>query len=439
VKKKTQVILASIFFALVFLFGINRIHAEDFSPEPLVKEALDENPELKSISFHIQSLQHKSKAVQKWMDPTLAVEYSNFPWDSWSMGESPMSGIQFKLQQTFSLPGKNARREKVIKAEAYAMSFMLEEKRLQLAALIRRSYWNLTLVRQLAAITERHIGLIEQLVEVVRAKYQVGKVGQHDLMRLQLLQEKLKDDLADFNRQDQEVSAIINAALHRKVRIKIETSESFESRMALLKTTDELLQIAIEKRPMLKALQVKTQALRLAAKQAQYERWPDITFWLGYRIRRQAGMDNGTDQMTFGMALPLPFDYTGNAKAKYSMNISEELAYEQETELLLDRIGMELERTRLKRQRAVEKVVTYRDKLIPDAQRLRDSTLSAYQSDRADFATVYQVELQLLEFERSLKIAESQILIQDAALQALTGSDAIKKGNLGGQDANGAK
>ena len=397
------------------------VRAQESGPEPFVAQALQANPELKSIVLQIQALQHKAEAVQKWMDPVFVVEYSNFPRDSWSLGDSPMTGVQFKLQQTFTLGGKNERREAVVQAEAQAVGWSLAEKRNQLAGLVKRTYWSLSLVRQLRLITRQHTELVKQFIEVIRVKYQVGKAGQHDLMRLEVLHSKLEDDLFEFDRQERELSAVLNAAMHRSPGSYIATADQTGSTQPSL-GLNEWIELAKSQRPVLKGLKARARSKTLAADAAAYERWPDIKVWAGYRIRSQAGMDDGTDQMSLGLAVPLPFNYSGSFDAQKAMHLSEVSAINEQETALLDKIKADLESSLAAWERAYQKATTYSEKLIPKARKTLDSTLAAYQSNRADFASLYQVEIQLLDFERVMLGARSQTWIRKARVETLTGN-----------------
>ena len=418
--------MSAICMLIAFSITTPAAFAQESAAEELVALALQANPELKSIDLQVQALGHKAESVRMWMDPVFMVEYSNFPWDSWSMGDSPMTGVQFKLQQTFALGGKNERRQAVVQAEAKAIGWSLEEKRNQLAGLIKRTYWSLALVRQLRLITQQHVTLVGQLIEAMRAKYQVGKVGQHDLMHLEVLQVKLEDDLGEFDSKERELSAALNAAMHQGPENHISTPDQIKLTSPRL-PLNEWFDIAKKKRSALKILKSKAKAKRLAADAATFERWPDITLWAGYRIRRQAGMDDGTDQMTLGLALPLPFDYTGRNEAKKAMHLSEASAMDEKELALLDEIKSGLDSALAAWERAAQKALTYSDDLIPRARKTLESTLTAYQSDRADFASLYQAEVQLLGFERTLIVARSQTWIKKAIVETLAGDNSPEK------------
>ena len=223
-----------------------------------------------------------------------------------------------------------------------------------------------------------------------------------------------------------ELSAALNAALHRSPGTYIATSERTDSTPSSL-ALNEWIDLAINRRPALKGWKAKANAKRVAAAAAASERYPDITVWAGYRIRRHAGMDDGTDQMSLGLAVPLPFNYSGSFAAQKAMRLAEAAAMNEQEIALLDEIKADLESALAAWERAHQKAATYSEKLIPLTRKTLDSTMAAYQSNRADFASLYQVELQLLDFERVWLIAQSQTWIQKAIVETLAGNQIPEK------------
>ncbi|RLC46412.1 MAG: hypothetical protein DRI23_12425, partial [Candidatus Cloacimonadota bacterium] len=87
-KKNFMIILISLFsFILLADENLNN----------LISEAMKANPEISVIEFQIKALKEKEIFVQKLMDPMIALEYSNVPYNTWKLDENPMSGIQLKL------------------------------------------------------------------------------------------------------------------------------------------------------------------------------------------------------------------------------------------------------------------------------------------------------------------------------------------------------
>ncbi|NOZ86572.1 MAG: TolC family protein [Deltaproteobacteria bacterium] len=397
-------------------------------PGDLAEQAVKANPSLASMVKQIQSLGQKAEAAVKWNDPVISVEYSNVPWDTWSLGDSAMSGILVKLAQKITLPGKNELRKATYEAAQRVRSLALDEARNQLVASVHAIYWRLTLVRNLRNITGRHVLLVKQLEESARAKYTVGSIGQHDVMNLQVARHRLEDDLEDYDQQDSVLTAELNEALHRDVTTVIRTPQEFPdvenmTRMLRMLPPDrDLLNSARVNRPLLRLMREQAKEHRIRAKQVAYERWPDFTVWAGYRFRAQAGIDGGTDFFSLGLSVPIPFDYTSRSSHDSE---SQDLLAEARVlgaSSIADKIAAQIQVHLSTMKRAAGKIESYESRLIPEAQRTLEMTLAAYQADRADFATLFRAELRLLDFERTVEKAHSSFLVNAAKLEAVVGS-----------------
>lgn len=400
-----------------------RVRAAD-DMEALAAEALRANPGLEALDAQISALEARTRGSRTWMDPMVSVEYSNFPWDTWAMGDTPMTGVQVKLQQTFPFPGKNDRREEASAAEVAVKRLEKEELAVQLAGMVEQRYLDLALVRQLEKLTVEHVRVVDELADRVRLRYEVGKGDQKDVLTLEVLGERLRDELEDFRRQDAELTAAINGALHRDVRTPIATPDAY-SPPSPAEELDQLLEQAKANRPSLAIDHQQAVALRLDADRIEWERKPDITLWLGYRFRAEAGMDDGTDLLSIGASMPLPFDYAGSTEARKESLLERASAVELAREGKVDEIASALENALATWKRAVSKERTYREVLVPRATRTLDAALLAYETDRADFFSVYRAELDLIQFERAIRSSAVLAWKMKVTVGTLVGTDPV--------------
>jgi len=88
----------------------------------------------------------------------------------------------------------------------------------------------------------------------------------------------------------------------------------------------------------------------------------------------------------------------------------------------VDRIKAGLEKVLADWQRAGKKAKAYEDKLIPRAKKTLDATLIAYKNGLAGFSTLFQAEVQLLQFERTLRKSMIQTKIAKALITKLSGN-----------------
>lgn len=390
------------------------------APADLVTEALAANPGIAAMEDHVGELEAMAQVAGAWPDPMAAVEYSNVPVTTWGLSDHMMAGLQFKVQQTIPFPGVTGLRAEVAESQVSTAEASLAEARLKLARSVEEAWWKLVLVRQLRAVTAAHVKLTDQLVGAVRARYETGTAGQNALVRMQVLRDKLTDDLADFDRQDRQLSAGLAAALHRPgATFQTPTDPSV---IAPQGDVAEWLDAAKAHRPALDELRTAQHTAELSARLARADARPDLTVWGGYRLRTvQTMTDPGTDLASIGLSVPLTFNGSRVGRGKEAAALQAASAARQRTDALLDSITADLESAQAAWTRAADKARVYGDDLLPAAHQALDATLADYRVDKADFANLYQAEVQLLDLDRARLAAVAETHLQDATVRATTG------------------
>lgn len=409
------------------IFGILSASVAADDPDALVKIAWGENPSIMALDHKIEAANQRVTRSGAWKDPVFAVEYSNVPVDSFTLGDHAMSGINFKLLQTFTFPGKIGRRENVALAKAEVAKYELAEKKNQIRGMIKSNFWNLTLTRHLKEITNRHIKEVELLVASVESRYETGAAGQHDLYRLMVLKETLVDELSDFHRKEIELLAALNTLLSRPLDFSIETPDSVHTE-AIAFNMVSAYEMALQSRPLISVWTAEAKAGRLAAKSASYEGVPDPTIWAGYRLREEVlnnqgmVMDEGGDFFSVGISFPIPFSYNSTFGAAKRESLAKYRSAESMRAAIADQIQGDLGKAYAKWQRAVEKSETYLKILLPGQKQTLNATLAAYQVGRADFTSLFAAQVGLLNIDRGLIEAKVETKIQQAYVETLIGN-----------------
>lgn len=417
-KKRLRQTAFSLLVAALFAWPSFGLAANDL--DELLRLAYESNPDLAALETQVKAMKQRTEAVRIWPDPIFSMEYSNAPYDTLALDESPMSGVQFALRQTIPTPGLNDRREAVAEAEAKVKKWEFAERKLQLAGLVRQTYWRLALTRQLEKLTRDHLVLVEQLARAVQAGYQIGHVGQQDLQRLQILQDKLRDDLLDFTSDEEALTAMLNTALYRTVDTPIETPDAIPGQPPAYVLND-LMEKARAQRPLLKMWRATARMKQLAADRTRSERFSDFSVRLGYRLREEQGMDPGDDFVSLGIAVPLPFDYTNRWRAQNRTFLMEAEAARQQYEAVFNQIRGALRISLAHWRRAVQKVTTYQEILVPGAKNSLESALAAWQTNRTDFTALYQAQTQLIDFDRAIAQAQFVAIDMQISVETLIG------------------
>jgi cobalt-zinc-cadmium efflux system outer membrane protein len=380
--------------------------------------AVAANPSLQAITARVGALEQKVRQAGAWLDPSISAEYSSVPIDDPVLGQHAMSGVQLVLKQTFFWPGKIGAREEEADHRVRQEQLTLAEQRVQLRASVKRAYYRLALTRQLRDVTRENVQLVSDFIDVVRVKVEAGMAAQHELLRLRVLQGRLQDDLKSFDRDEVSLTAGINATLHRALDVPVPTP----ARTAVPgPSTDAatFAQRAEKERPLLKRYAAMHDTYLASARRARREGYPDITLWAGYRVRTQAGTDPGRDFVSLGLSLPLPLSYDSRARSESRHDERLAAAAWQDRAAALDGIRGDLGRAVADWKRAVQEAQTYRKDLIPEARMSLDATFASYRVGRADFSSLFQAETELLNLERTARMAET------AAAQARVDAEAM--------------
>lgn len=391
-------------------------------PALLVEEALLANPGLTALQARIAELGELASAAGTWMDPVIGLEYSNAPVDSRSLNDHPMSALQFRLQQTIPPWGWSGLREEVADSRTRTSEHALEEEKIQLRREVFVLFWKLTLSRMLEEVTREHVARTEELLRAVRARYETGAVGQHQLLRLQVLQDRLRDDLADFVRADRELGAALARTLSRPANSVFATPVRLEPRPVPGEVSDWLA-LARDERPELKRLAESIRTAEVGAELARVDGIPDVSVWAAYRARQiDTALDDGTDHVTVGISIPIPWGSGQRSRAERAARLQAARRDRARLEAELDQIESKLATSHARWMRAFEQAAKYRDQLTPDAQAALDTSFADYRVGRAEFSTLYEAEVDLLNIERTLRSATVQTHIQEAIARATIGA-----------------
>jgi cobalt-zinc-cadmium efflux system outer membrane protein len=391
-------------------------------PIGLVDEALAANPGLEALRARIAELRELAGAAGTWDDPVIAVEYSNVPKDSWSLSDHPMSGVQLRAQQVIR-PWSWSRRQKEVADSRTATSrYALAEAEVQLRREVLVSFWKLTLSRMLEDLTRDHVARTEELLRVVQARYETGLAGQHEILRLGILRDRLRDDLGDFARVERELSAALSRTLSRPPDTEFVTPELLEPK-PVSGTVSDWLALARTERPELKRLEESIRTAQVAAEVARVDGIPDVTVWMGYRIRTiDTPQDDGTDQVSAGISVPIPLGSGRRSRAERAAHLHAAHGSRARLTAELDRLEAELTTIHARWVRALEQALDYQQTLTPAARAALETSFAAYAVGRADFSTLYEAEVELLEIERTLRSAAVQTHIRAAEAHAAIGA-----------------
>ena len=421
---KTPPTLAARALWLLLVLGPRLAAAADDAPQALAREAEAANPSLQARAAMVDQLRARAEVAGAWPDPMVGIEYSNVPIDTWSLSDHPMAGLQLRVQQTLRPPAWSRQARAVGEARTQVGQAGVEEAGLALRAQVESTWWTLARTRQLHQVTAAHLARTEELLVAVRARYEVGAVGQSALLRMSLLCDRIQDELGDFDRTERELGAALDTALSRQTPSVWETPAQVS---ALQPPPDaDWLALAAAHRPELQRLEAERQAADAAAALTRTDGRPDPVVWAGYRLRTvSTEMDPGTDLVSLGVSVPLPFGEGRRAKGEIAGWQAAARAADSGEEALRERIVGDMDAILARWSRAAQKAATYDKVLLPAAAATLDATRTDFAVGRAEFAALFEAEIALLDLERSRISAAIETRLQQSQALLVLGTDPL--------------
>jgi len=388
----------------------------------LVKEALDNNPGLEAAAKRALAAEKAVSPAGVLPDPQITLGAMNLPVNSFSFEQEPMTGKLVSLMQMIPFPGKLGLAEDMARDDAAAAGFQREEVRNQVAAMVKRAYFDLYAVDRSRETVEQNKALMEQFVRVAETKYATGSGLQQDVLRAQVELSKLEDDLVMWSQKRLAAAARLNALLNRPAGSPFEITPA---ELSLPEgpppaTSSESVEA---RRPLLLALKERLEKADSAVKLAGRDYWPNFT--LGASYAQRDNLANGAVQHDFFSAtisLNIPLHRKRRLAARVAERELDRAAVSADYRNALagvmaevDTLGAELDRNR-------KRVDLFEGGILIQARQSLESAQAGYQVGKVDFLTLINNWMMVQNYELQYFSALADYRKALAAFEFATGA-----------------
>lgn len=349
--------------------------------ERLVEWALRRNPAIAAAERRVERLRTRRPQVESLEDPMLTVS----PVGDMAQTAAGEVGLMAGLSQKFPFPGKlEARGDAADRAAAAALAD-LADRRLQVAAAVRRAWWSLAYARQAVGVVNDDVQLRERLRDSAAARYRAGAAERADVLRAGVEVDALRQDLLELRQQDRTAAASLNRLLDRPADAALPDPPAATLTDAV-GTLDGLLASAAD-HPRLASLKQDIAAARDRLRLAKLDRYPDLTVGVNFADVDDEGLApaaTGEDQLylNLGINLPLWQDRRDAAEAEALAGLGEAAAmYTDEQNRLAFAVTDALARVGQRR----DAVALYDADMVPAAEEAVASSAAGYRSGQTDF------------------------------------------------------
>jgi len=305
----------------------------------------------------------------------------------------------------------------IASAESQAKYFAFQSAVLGSAFEVKRAYYQLYFLAEKIRVNQETLRLLSDLEKLARAQNEVGKATLQDVLRAQIEEDRLVNEIANLEDSRSSLMAQFKAALGLKAEEPAPPMpQQFES-TSLDLTADELFATALAQNQRLKSMEAEVRAAEASIILARKARLPD--FSLGFMA------DAKTDPTLYrfpgspgAVSLPIWRD-------KIAAQIAEAQANKRSAEarLSVEQIALAVdfaERSYLYRE-ATRNLALLNDQLLPKARQSLEVARSGYLAGQIDFFNLTDSERTLLGFEldkveaatqREVVLTELSLIIQ---------------------------
>ncbi len=402
---------------------------EKLSVEAAVAAAVRNHPSLAEMRTRYEALSAVPSQVGTLPDPMVSFGAMNFPTDTFSRTQEPMTQLQVGLSQMFPFPGKLALKQAAAEHDAKAAGHSVDEARLQLVRKVKNQWWQLHYMDRALETLEQNHALLNQLIEVARTKYETGKGLQQDVLLAQLELSKLIDQKIELEAIRQQQSIQLNILMDLSPEHPISITRERGRMLPDVLAEAQLYQVAEVARPLLRQMQTKIAAAQSRLDLAKRDYYPDFQVGLAYGDRSGSNMPPGggarADFLSVMVGVQVPI-YAGRKQSKAVSQRGLEVQtsrHELQDERALVRGAIAASVTDYHRAR--QQLTLFESGIVPQAEQTVKSMLAGYQVSEVDFLNLVRSQMTLFSYELQYWKALSEAQQALAQLEATVGEDSI--------------
>jgi cobalt-zinc-cadmium efflux system outer membrane protein len=390
--------------------------------------ALTNNQRLAELRSQAEALGAVPPQSGALPDPTLGLNALNFPTDTFDRDQEPMTQLQVTLNQTFPFPGKRGLKREAAEYEAAAAMTQVLDTQFQIAADVRSVWWELLYLDRALLIVAQNQSLMRDFVEIAQIKYKVGSGLQQDVLLAQLELSRLVNRQLPLQGMRSASEADLNALLDLPVTQVIRLPQEVQNQaLPELPEKAQLLQTALEARPLLDVQRNMTEAARMRLDLAKKDYYPDFRLGAGYGFRDGDDPVRGerADFVSIMFSVNVPIYFKSKQSKAVDQRTSEYFRRKHAFNDTLRSVQSAISRNLAQYQVARDQVALYGTAIIPQAQQTVSAMLSAYQVNEVDFLNVLNAQITLYNAQISYWEVMSNAKQSLAKLAASVGSEEL--------------
>ena len=410
---------------LLVLGAANPVLAEDVaigrSVDSLLDYAKGNNPEYASMRYEAAAADERVTPAGALPDPKFRMELQ----DITKMGEqnatlnpSRVGSTKYTLLQDLPWYGKRDLKREIAELDAEEAQGRLRGTWTEISAKLKTAHAQLYILHRNEQLAHEILDLMVRLEKIAQVRYAGGLAMQQDVVRSQVEQTGMRNDLIMLENEGNMLRVRINALLARPANAPLAAPDVLRPIPAPAKLDYATLEDRVRGRnPLLFAEEARIKSAEKNRELTYKNRYPDFTLGVS-PIQRQNSVNEWEVMLEFNIPLQQSSRRSMERESE-SMLLAARSRKDAAANQILGELAENL--SGIEAARRTEALVT--NSLLPQAELTFRSALAAYENGKADFATLLEAQQQIRKARQNQIKAQAEAQIRLAEIEKILGED----------------
>lgn len=404
------------------LFSALALQAEPLPGENLaglLAVAKANNPELNGMRHELTAAEARVQSAGALPDPRLRTEWMDLTrggQQSPTLDPSRVGTVRYTLMQEIPWFGKRDLKQEIASADAQAARYRVDGSWNELAARIKLAHAANYYLRKNELLTREILGLMVSLEQLARGRYASGLAPQQDVIRAQLEQTAMRNELIELERTRAQLRSRLNALLGRPAQSALAepaTLRPVSPRLAYA----ELEARTLANSPLLAAERQRIQGAEKGRDLAYRNRYPDLTLGV---VPNQ--VRNEVRQWDFMLELNIPLQQASR-RAQESEAEAMLAASQSRQEALIRQLQADLAENLSGLEATQRSLNLLESTQLPQAELGVAAALAAYETGKLDFTSVLEAHRQVRQTRQKQIALLGEAQVRLAEIERIVGED----------------
>uniref|UniRef100_Q47DT1 Outer membrane efflux protein n=1 Tax=Dechloromonas aromatica (strain RCB) TaxID=159087 RepID=Q47DT1_DECAR len=389
--------------------------------EGLLAIARDNNPEYAGMRLEAEAAAQRIEPAGALPDPKLRTELMDITKggaQSPSLSPSRVGSTRYTLMQDIPWFGKRDLKREIAELEAESARGRAMGTWADVSARIKTTYAQQYFLARNERLTREILDLISRLEKIAQARYAGGLAAQQDVIRAQVEQTSMRNELIALETERHHMHTRMNALLARPANAPLSEPEKLRPIPALAKLDYVTLEDRARARnPLLSADESRLKSAEKNRELAYKNRYPDFTFGV---VPNQ--MQNSVKQWDLMVEMNIPLQQ-GTRRAQERESEAMLAAARSRREATSNQVLSDLSENIAGLDAARRTEALASESLLPQSELTFKSALAGYENGKVDFATLLDAQRQIRQAKQNQIKAQAEGQARLAEIERILGED----------------